>query len=220
MWSCAVVLNKPVHDLSVAESPQRTATDLDELLATLAEAPDLASSAAFLLSRLGELLGSSRGFVRLLDPSLESLNVVAMVGFDDGSIPALSVSDLSHPVRRRRCHSIRFSLMPARRKTRASVPTVGCLRCRGATTAPVRRSFPARVRPTLVSPCLDRCPTSDAVGRVVRADPGGRCGTRGQRRAGRGRGAGAHCDGRGPDPGSNGDGDGRAPGGGAGREGA
>jgi len=91
-------LNKPVHDLSVAESPQRTATDLDELLATLAEAPDLASSAAFLLSRLGELLGSSRGFVRLLDPSLESLNVVAMVGFDDRSIPALSVSDLSHPV--------------------------------------------------------------------------------------------------------------------------
>ena len=98
MRSCGVVLNKPVHDLSVAESPQRTATDLDELLATLAEAPDLASSAAFLLSRLGELLGSSRGFVRLLDPSLESLNVVAMVGLDDASLPALSVSDLSHPV--------------------------------------------------------------------------------------------------------------------------
>ena len=74
------------------------ATDLDELLATLAEAPDLASSAAFLLSRLGELRGSSRGYVRLLDPTLESLNVVAMVGFDAGTNPALSVNDLSHPI--------------------------------------------------------------------------------------------------------------------------
>ena len=98
MRSCGVALTKPVHDLNVAESPHRAATELDELLATLAEAPDLASSAAFLLSRLGELLGSSRGYVRLLDPTLESLNVVAMVGFDAGSIPVLSVSDLSHPV--------------------------------------------------------------------------------------------------------------------------
>ena len=75
------------------------ATDLDELLATLAEAPDLASSAGFLLARLGELSGSSRGFVRLLDPSAETLGVVAMVGFDDErSLPALSVNDLSHAV--------------------------------------------------------------------------------------------------------------------------
>jgi len=74
-------------------------TDLDELLATLAEAPDLASSAAFLLSRLGELSGSSRGFVRLFDLSLETLNAVAMVGFDDGDrLGPLSVSDLSHPI--------------------------------------------------------------------------------------------------------------------------
>jgi signal transduction histidine kinase/PAS domain-containing protein len=80
--------------------PQRGAgTELDELLATLAEAPDLASSAAFLLSRLGDLSGSSRGFVRLLDSALESLHVVAVVGFDDGrSLPALSINDLSHPI--------------------------------------------------------------------------------------------------------------------------
>jgi signal transduction histidine kinase len=81
-------------------APQRGAgTELDELLATLAEAPDLASSAAFLLSRLGELSGSSRGYVRLLDSALESLTVVAMVGFDDAPpLAALSVNDLSHPV--------------------------------------------------------------------------------------------------------------------------
>ena len=81
-------------------APARGAgTDLDELLATLAEAPDLASSAAFLLSRLGDLAGSGRGFVRLLDPALEVLGVVAMVGFeDDGVLPPISVSDLSHPV--------------------------------------------------------------------------------------------------------------------------
>jgi len=79
--------------------PRGAATDLDELLATLAEAPDLASSAAFLLSRLGEFSGSSRGFVRLLDPTLETLNVVAMVGLEDHETPAaLSVSDLSHPI--------------------------------------------------------------------------------------------------------------------------
>jgi len=81
-------------------APQRGAgTDLDELLVTLAEAPDLASSAAFLLSRLGELSGSSRGFVRLLDPALENLGVVAFVGFDgEGTLEPLSVNDLSHPV--------------------------------------------------------------------------------------------------------------------------
>jgi PAS domain S-box-containing protein len=93
-------LSRPVHDLTEGDAPPRGATpDLDELLATLAEAPDLASSAAFLLSRLGELSGSGRGYVRLLDPPQEALNVVAMVGFDDDqTLPALSVADLSHPV--------------------------------------------------------------------------------------------------------------------------
>src|SRR6185369_2126215 len=88
------------HDLSDGGRPPAGAvTDLDELLATLAEAPDLASSAAFLLSRLGELTGSSRGLVRLLDPSLEVLGIVAMVGLDGDEIPGgLSVNDLSHPV--------------------------------------------------------------------------------------------------------------------------
>jgi PAS domain S-box-containing protein len=82
-------------------APRGAATDLDELLATLAEAPDLASSAAFLLSRLGDLTGSSRGFIRLLDPTFETLGVVAMVGFEADESPvaaALSVSDLSHPI--------------------------------------------------------------------------------------------------------------------------
>jgi PAS domain S-box-containing protein len=78
--------------------PGGTATDLDELLATLAEAPDVASSAAFLLSRLGELSGSSRGFVGLLDPALESFSIAAVVGFDDDVPGPLSVSDLSHPI--------------------------------------------------------------------------------------------------------------------------
>src|SRR5215211_9195818 len=92
--------SRPLHDVTDGGPPYAGAgTDLDELLATLAEAPDLASSAAFLLSRLGELSGSSRGFVRLLDPALEMLCVVAMVGFDDAlDLPPLSVNDLSHPV--------------------------------------------------------------------------------------------------------------------------
>jgi PAS domain S-box-containing protein len=89
-----------VHDVTDGSSPYRgTGTDLDELLSTLAEAPDLASSAAFLLSRLGELSGSSRGFVRLLDPGAETFVVAAMVGFEqERSLPALSVNDLSHPI--------------------------------------------------------------------------------------------------------------------------
>ena len=100
MRSYVVGSSSPRHDVIDGSVPQRgVGTDLDELLATLAEAPDLASSAAFLLSRLGELSGSSRGFVRLLDPASELLNVVAVVGFDDGrSLPALSVNDLSHPI--------------------------------------------------------------------------------------------------------------------------
>ena len=100
MRSYGVALSRKVDDLNDGGSPPRGATtDLDELLATLAEAPDLASSAAFLLSRLGELSGSGRGFVRLLDPALEVFGVVAMVGFEaDEELPALSVSDLSHPV--------------------------------------------------------------------------------------------------------------------------
>src|SRR5687767_15669207 len=100
MRSYAVGSSRPLHDVTDDGAPYGGAgADLDELLATLAEAPDLASSAAFLLSRLGELSGSSRGFVYLLDPALEMLCVVAMVGFEDGgSVPAYSVNDLSHPV--------------------------------------------------------------------------------------------------------------------------
>jgi len=93
-------LSRAEHELTDGGIPPRGAvTDLDELLATLAEAPDLASSAAFLLSRLGELTGSSRGYVRLLDPTLEALGVVALVGLESSELPAVvSVSDLSHPV--------------------------------------------------------------------------------------------------------------------------
>src|SRR5688572_31984560 len=100
MQSSADASNRLRHDVTDAASLRRGAgTDLDELLATLAEAPDLASSAAFLLSRLGELAGSSRGFVRLLDPGAETFGVVAMVGMDDeNGLPALSANDLSNPV--------------------------------------------------------------------------------------------------------------------------
>jgi PAS domain S-box-containing protein len=100
MRSYAVGLSRPRHDLTDGGPPPRGAvTDLDELLATLAEAPDLPSSAAFLLSRLGELSGSARGFVRLLDPAAELLSVVASVGFEDENARGpLSVNDLSHPV--------------------------------------------------------------------------------------------------------------------------
>jgi PAS domain S-box-containing protein len=93
-------LSRAEHDLTDGgRLPAGAAPDLDELLATLAEAPDLASSAAFLLSRLGELTGSSRGLVRLLDPTLEVLGIVAMVGLEGDDVPAgLSVNDLSHPI--------------------------------------------------------------------------------------------------------------------------
>jgi PAS domain S-box-containing protein len=93
-------LSRAEHDLTDGgRLPAGAAPDLDELLATLAEAPDLASSAAFLLSRLGELTGSSRGLVRLLDPTLEVLGIVAMVGLEGDDVPAgLSVTDLSHPI--------------------------------------------------------------------------------------------------------------------------
>jgi PAS domain S-box-containing protein len=93
-------LSRAEHDLTDGgRPPAGEATDLDELLATLAEAPDLASSAAFLLSRLGELTGSGRGLVRLLDPTLEVLGIVAMVGLEGDDVPVgLSVNDLSHPV--------------------------------------------------------------------------------------------------------------------------
>src|SRR5690349_2555332 len=99
MRSYAVGLSRPPHDVTDGGNPPRAATDLEELLATLAEAPDLASSAAFLLSRLGELSGSARGYVRLLDPALEVFGIVAMVGFEGPDLPAgLSVNDLAHPV--------------------------------------------------------------------------------------------------------------------------
>jgi len=93
-------LSRAEHELTDGgHPPVAAANDLDELLATLAEATVLASSSAFLLSRLGELTGSSRGVVRLLDPTLEVFGIAAMVGLEGGDLPAaLSVSDLSHPV--------------------------------------------------------------------------------------------------------------------------
>ena len=85
MRSFAGALNWKGDDLTDGGVPTGgAASDLDELLATLAEAPDLASSAAFLLSRFGELSGSSRGYLRLLDPSLEVLSVAAVVGIERG----------------------------------------------------------------------------------------------------------------------------------------
>ena len=93
-------MSRAEHDLTDGgRLPAGAVPDLDEMLATLAEAPDLASSAAFLLSRLGEMTGSSRGFVRLLDPTLEVLGIVAAVGLEGDDLPSgLSVNDLSHPV--------------------------------------------------------------------------------------------------------------------------
>ena len=100
MRSYDVGLSWAEHDLTDGDTPSPGRIPaLDELLATLAEAPDLASSAAFLLSRLGELSGSSRGFVRLLDPAMELLAVVASVGLEEGEVPrALSINELSHPI--------------------------------------------------------------------------------------------------------------------------
>ena len=97
MRSYDVGLSWAEHDLTDGDTPSPGRIPaLDELLATLAEAPDLASSAAFLLSRLGELSGSSRGFVRLLDPAMELLAVVASVGLEEGEVPrALSINELS-----------------------------------------------------------------------------------------------------------------------------
>jgi len=69
------------------------------LLSALAEAPDFAAAATYLLTRLAEASGASRACFLRLDEPMEMLGLVAAIGFDAES-PELSVrlGDRSSPL--------------------------------------------------------------------------------------------------------------------------
>ena len=69
------------------------------LLSALAEAPDFAAAASFLLTQLAEIAGAPRAAMLRVDASQETLAVVASVGFDVGrATSSIPLSDLSSPI--------------------------------------------------------------------------------------------------------------------------
>ncbi len=69
------------------------------LLSALAEAPDFAAAASFLLTHLAELTGAPRAYMLRLDAPQESLALVSAIGID-GGLPVIniSISSLSSPL--------------------------------------------------------------------------------------------------------------------------
>ena len=67
-------------------------------LSALAEAPDFASAAAFLLERIAETTGIAQGCVLHIDPPVDQLTVVATFGFESQASDGPSLADLSNPL--------------------------------------------------------------------------------------------------------------------------
>src|SRR5687767_5197281 len=72
---------------------------LASLLSALAEAPDVSAAASFLLTQIAEITGAARSLMLRFDPSQESLQAVATLGFSAG-LPSLGVpvNDLASPL--------------------------------------------------------------------------------------------------------------------------
>jgi hypothetical protein len=68
------------------------------LLSALAEAPDFASAASFLLAQVLDLADAERGHMLRLDTAQESLVSVSSVGYDAAPQAAISIGDLSNPL--------------------------------------------------------------------------------------------------------------------------
>lgn len=71
---------------------------MESLLAGVAASPDFESAAVLLLSRLGEVVGSSRGYVMRLDDAAQQLVPVVSMGYEDRDRPtARTMDDTSDP---------------------------------------------------------------------------------------------------------------------------
>lgn len=72
---------------------------LAELLSVIADAPDFATAATFLVAQFVDVAGARRGAVLILDAQTQSLRSVAAVGFDAEGFPELSarLDDEVHP---------------------------------------------------------------------------------------------------------------------------
>ena len=76
-----------------------TGERLAELLSVIAEAPDFATAAGFVLEQLAGAAGVSRACFFGLDPARHMLSLAALHGFTLPSAPvALSLEELHHPL--------------------------------------------------------------------------------------------------------------------------
>src|SRR5215218_9613820 len=81
-------------------SPPLAGERLAELLSAVAEAPDFATAASFLLAQLAEVGGAQRGSLLALDGQRELLVTVATLGFPEGEAPRqrVPIDDHGHPL--------------------------------------------------------------------------------------------------------------------------
>jgi PAS domain S-box-containing protein len=68
------------------------------LLSALAEAPDFASAASFLLAQVVDLAEAERGYMLRLDAAQETLVSIANVGYEAPPHVTISIGDLSNPL--------------------------------------------------------------------------------------------------------------------------
>jgi hypothetical protein len=96
-------LSSRAHDLVVQPDPTGGAGDdrrISRLLSALAEAPDYASAASFLLTEIGALAGNVPAALLRFVPAQDALVLVDQVRVSDADVAQLpkSIEDRSHPL--------------------------------------------------------------------------------------------------------------------------
>ncbi|HYC51625.1 MAG TPA: hypothetical protein VEB19_11000, partial [Gemmatimonadaceae bacterium] len=96
-------MSSRAHDLVAQPEPTGSGGDdrrIARLLSALAEAPDYASAASFLLNEIGALAGGAPTALLRIVPAQDALVLVDQVRFADAIIPQLptTIEDRSHPL--------------------------------------------------------------------------------------------------------------------------
>ena len=81
--------------IGATEASDRTVAGL---LSALAEAPDFASAASFLLAQVLDIAEAERGYMLRIDSAQEALVSIASVGYESPPHVTISIGDLSNPL--------------------------------------------------------------------------------------------------------------------------
>jgi len=84
---------------AVAAAARLSGTRLDELISTIANAPDCATAARVLLEQLASEIGAQRAWIFLLDPQALTLDLTAIIGVDaESDTLSIPLADTHDPL--------------------------------------------------------------------------------------------------------------------------